>query len=368
MSEPDSRGAAIDRETAGRLAGRRVLVTGAFGFLGGHVSRVLVDSGCTVCGVDIDTSEGRASQLGLTGLRQEIQVETGDVTDAGFLDELFARSNFDHVFNFAASASVIQRAIVDPIRSIESSSMGVLHLLEGLRRSGQEVASVVHVSSDKVYGDSKGLPYSELGTALRGRGIYEVSKIAADLFARAHSDAFGTRVAVARLCNIFGPFDLDAMPYRLVPKSMAAMFGATATAPNVYRRSRNHRRDYLFVDDCCRALILLALRAAESSEFAGRAFNLPGAANLTTAQMCSKAIEAAALVAERNGREDRAAAIRRNGYQIAEEPGQVVEIAVQEASGELLRDTTGFHPERSIELGLAATAQFYWDYYERTMS
>ncbi len=351
----------LDDSVLAPFVGKRVLITGAFGFLGGHVCRHMVAAGASVTALDTDTAPTRPSQLNLVpGLRERVSVCTGDVTDAAPLERCLSDERFDYVFHFAAFASVIQRAAERPVEAIRGSSMGVVHVLDAIRKTGQDITCFVHASSDKVYGGINGSPYCERSTPLLGAGIYEASKIAADVFAHSYGEAFGIPVVVARMCNVFGPFDLDAIRYRLVPKAFAAMFGSPTAAPAVYAHARAHRRDYLFIDDCCSALLLLASRAAGGGD---RAFNLPGRANLTTAAMCAETVEAASAVATRSGDPALGESIRANGYRVVEVPSDAVrEIVAQENGGQRLRAATGFEPRFGIREGLERTAEFYRDY------
>jgi nucleoside-diphosphate-sugar epimerase len=345
------------------FAGRRTLVTGAFGFLGGHLARHLVEAGANVTALDIDTDPARPCQLNLVpGLRERVAVVRTDVTDGPLLDRLLQTTRFDFVFHFATHATIVQRAQAAPLRAIESAAMGIVHLLDALRRNGASETFLLHASSDKVYGDAKGGAYSEATTPLDGHGVYEASKIAADLFARTYASTYGNRLVVVRMCNVFGPYDLDAMSHRLVPRSLASLFDTPRRRPQVYAGSRHHCRDYLHVDDCCRALLTLAGRAAEDDALRGRAFNVAGS-NLGTEEMCAAIVDAAAAVVAREGDTEHAQQLRNEGYDVVGANGAgVVEIARQRCSGDLLREATGFTPMVDVRAGLEATADFYFRY------
>ena len=338
-----------------------VLVTGAFGFVGGHLTRRLVEEGAIVTALDCDTHTSRPCLVNLVPqLRERVIVANGDVTDSAFIDRLLAQVRFDLVFHFASSAAVIQRAHAAPLASVESNAMGVVHLLDALRRGGHRDVTIVHASSDKVYGDAGGEPYSEEHSPLDGEGIYEVGKIAADLFARRLARSCGARVVVSRMCNLFGPCDVDALDYRIVPRTMAALFARPRRRPQVYGHARQHRRDYLYVEDAVRALLLLAARTASDEAMSGHAYNLAGIANLSTEEICLAAIEAAAVVSERRGASALGRAIRKDGFEVTAAPVDAGrEIAVQRCNGERMRMATGFQPAVPMADGLQRTAEFY---------
>lgn len=342
------------------MTATRALVTGAFGFIGGHMVRRLVELGADVVALDADAGPHRRCQLNLAPeLREHATVVEGDVTDAAFLDALLARRTFDVVFHFATSASVVQRAHADPLPAIHSASMGAVHLIEALHRGGQRGALLVHASTDKVYGDAGDEPYREHVTPLSGAGVYEASKVAADVLVRALANSRGRRGVVARLCNVFGPYDLEAGRTRLVPSTMTAALGTPRRRPIVYAHAQQHRRDYLYVDDACRAMLLLAEHAARDASMLGQAFNVCGVANLTSSEMCLSALRAAAAAIEDEAPQT-AAAILADGFDLAATAADAAhEIAEQRCCGEQLRARTGFAPQVDLVQGLRRTADSY---------
>jgi len=345
------------------FTGKRVLISGGFGFLGSHLARHLIAARAEVTVLDIDTMAQRRAQINLTpGLRRQLTVCSGDVMDRVLLADLFGAAQFDYVFNFAAFSSVIERAAMHPTETLAVNSLGGVHLLEAARQAGQHLQCFLHASTDKVYGDHAGEPYVE-GAQLRGRGLYESSKIAAETFALSYSRAYELPVTVVRLCNVFGPFDIDGIGYRIVPRSMAAMFGVPPAAPEVYRDSRHHRRDYIFVDDCCRAIMMLAASGIVRSPNDDPTFNLAGCENLTTSAMCEATIAAAAAVADRAGERAEADRIRADGYRLEGcHDASVPTIAEQRMNGDRLRQATGFRPETTLRDGLEQTAAFYREF------
>src|SRR5262249_26290128 len=145
-------------------------------------------------------------------------------------------------------------------------------------------------------------------TPLQSVGLYDCSKLAADILARAWFSVFDVPTTVLRLCNIIGPWDFN-VGYRLVPKAMQALFGSpTPRPPELYFEALEHQRDYLFIGDCVRAILLLAACPAAR----GQVFNLPGCCHLATPAMCKAIIEAAVQVEERFD-PARAEVMRKNG-------------------------------------------------------
>lgn len=343
-------------------AGRQVLVTGAFGFLGSHVARALVAGGARVTALDIDTRPERISQINSApGLRDAIAVETGSVTDTELVRRVFSRTRFDHVFHFAVFSAAIEHAAAHPTETLLVNSTGIVHLLAAAVETAQPLRSFLHASTDKVYGDLGGAPYSEEADVYRCVGVYEASKLAADLFARSYRRNYGVPIAIARMCNVFGPHDVGGS--RLVPRTMAAIFRDDC-APTVYAGCEHNRRDYLYVDDCCRALLMLAASDLTRLGDTTPVFQVPGTANLTTEDMCLRAIDAAATVAELGGETAFARTVRQRSYctRPPPRPGLPV-IPVQHNPGARLAAHTGFRPEVSLHDGLLRAAAFYRDLY-----
>jgi nucleoside-diphosphate-sugar epimerase len=324
----------------------------------------LVRRGAKVTVLDLCTDPKRESLLNLEGqdLRERIQVVQGDIADAAFVQNLITRGKYRYVFNLAAGATVIERAVAEPVKTVESNTTALVNILEAVRLAPQPPQVVFQASTDKVYGDASGEPYDEDRTPLRSVGLYDCSKLAADILARAWFSVFGVPTVVLRLCNIFGPWDFNA-GYRLVPRAMQAIFGGDQPQPpELYFESLEHERDYLFIDDCVRAILLLATRP----QAYGQAFNLPGCCHLSTPEMCRAIIDAAVEV-EQRFKPARAQVIRKNGVtlKVTGQQVQVITIKVQRSTGEKLRQATEFVPRFTLPQGLARTAEASRDYYHR---
>jgi nucleoside-diphosphate-sugar epimerase len=357
----DARGSARLRNA---FRDQAVLVTGGLGFIGSHLTAELVRRGARVTVLDLSTDPERESLLNLEGgrLREQTRVVEGDIADAAFVRDLVSHGGFRYVFNLAAGATVIERAVADPFKTVESNTTALVNLLEAVRQAPEPPQVVFQASTDKVYGDANGEPYDEDRTPLQSVGLYDCSKLAADILARAWFSVFGVPTVVLRLCNIIGPWDFNA-GYRLVPKAMQALFGgATPQPPELYFEALAHQRDYLFIGDCVRAILLLAA----CPRARGQVFNLPGCCHLSTPEMCRAIIQAAVQVEERFD-PARAEIIRKNGVtlKMANQQPQVITIKVQHSTGEKLRRVTGFVPRITLPEALVRTVQACRDYYRR---
>lgn len=154
---PDSWPGAALRATIAQHAGyfgdKRVLVTGACGFVGGHLARALHMAGADVVALDLDTRPRRGCQLDLTGVRAELEMVRADITDRKAMEELVTGDGFSHIFHLAAGATTVEKAMTDPVGTIMANTMGFVNLAEGARLVPTEKRpTVIYSSTDKVYG------------------------------------------------------------------------------------------------------------------------------------------------------------------------------------------------------------------------
>ncbi len=339
--------------------GARVLVSGGNGFVGGHLCRALHAAGAHVVALDIDFSPARGTQLDLTGLRDEIELVEADVCDRRAMAQLITGGGFSHIFHLAAGASTIERALVDPYGTIVANTMGFVNLAEGARLvCAERRPTVIYASTDKVYGDCATLPYTE-DTELNGVGIYDASKLCADILAKTYFRALGVPTVVLRMCNIFGPYDLNC-DYRLFPKAMRNIF-RDGEAPELYMNSMEHFRDYLFVEDAIRAYFHLA----REPKCQGRVYNLPGARYVSTPDVLRDIVN---LVGEFQTRAAPDSMLARHKWsrsiRVVPSDPKLVTISKQHLDGSRIEAETGFAPLIGFKAGVEATAQFYLWYFK----
>jgi CDP-glucose 4,6-dehydratase len=250
-------------ETTDRsLAGLPILVTGATGVVGGWLVNRLLDLGSEV--VILLRDEPFNAVLFRSGRIGSVTRVRGDLTDGRIVERILVEYDVRLVFHLAAQTQVVT-AHHDPLGTLEANVRGTYLLLDAARRQARPPAVVV-ASSDKAYGASERLPYTE-DHPLAGRGIYDVSKSAADLISTAFAASYGLPIAIARCGNIYGGGDLNWD--RIVPGTIRSLL---AGQPPVLRSDGRPRRDYLYVHDAVSAYLRLA-EALLSGDAAGEAFN-----------------------------------------------------------------------------------------------
>jgi CDP-glucose 4,6-dehydratase len=319
---------------AGSLHGRAVLVTGADGLIGSHLSRRLLERGAEVIVVRRDRPP--VGGLELQGIDRRVHTVAGDICDEGLIARTLAEYEIADVFHLAAQTQV-GVAARSPRSTFETNVRGTWIVLEACR--GQGVESVVVASSDKSYGRHGRLPYTE-DAALAPVYPYDVSKAAADLITRSYWHTFELPVAVTRLANVYGGGDLNRA--RLIPETIGAALHGRAP---VLRSDGSPERDFLYVDDAVTAY--LAIRGAVSAGQPG-ARGEPFNAGSGEARRVSDVVATICRLAGTGVTpEIRGAGVPAN------------EIDRQWLDSAKLAGLTGWRPETSLEDGLRSTIEWY---------
>lgn len=227
-----------------------ILVTGAAGFIGYHLSRRLLEAGEEVVGFDNlndyytpRLKQDRLAQLdGLPGWR----FVTGDLTDATGLAGLVREYGPECVVNLAAQAGV-RWSIEKPSAYVESNLVGFANVLEACRHA--RTPHLVYASSSSVYGANTKTPFSESDPVDRPVSLYAATKKANELMAHSYSHLFGLPCTGLRFFTVYGPWGRPDMAYWKFTESILA-----GTPIEVYGDGLL-RRDFTYVDDIVEALV-----------------------------------------------------------------------------------------------------------------
>lgn len=179
--------------------GKRVLVTGAGGFIGSHLAERLVEAGANARALVHYNALGTWGWLDHSLLRKEMEVVAGDICDRDSV--LQAMQGVETVFHLAALIA-IPYSYHAPASYIRTNVEGTLNVLQGARELGVE--RVVHTSTSEVYGTARYVPIDE-AHPLQGQSPYSASKIGADKLAEAFHLSFDVPVVTVRPFNTFGP-------------------------------------------------------------------------------------------------------------------------------------------------------------------
>jgi CDP-glucose 4,6-dehydratase len=330
VSQPDA--------ADGAWAGRRVLVTGATGLVGGWLVKALLGAGAGVAALVRDPDH--RSELYRSGAIGRVAVVSGDVADMASLERAIDEDGPDTVFHLAAQP-IVQVALRSPLTTFETNVRGTYNLLEVCRRRADLVRRLALASSDKAYGDQGRTPYDE-DSPLVATGPYDVSKACADMIARGYAATYGTPVAIARCGNIYGGGDLNWS--RIVPSTIRSLHRGERP---ILRSDGTAVRDYLYVRDAVSAYMRLA-DAADRDDVRGRAFNFSAERPLSVLDIVGR-------IAELMGRTDLAPTV---------EASARAEIPHQELSAGRARGVLGWAPRYDLEAGLRETIGWYLAFFD----
>ena len=223
---------------------RRLLVAGAAGFIGSNFVRHLRRTRPEVEIVVLDklTYAGNKANLAEFEDQHGYRFVHGDICDIARVDELAAE--VDAIVNFAAETHV-DRSLMDPYEFIETDVRGTAVLCEAARKHAHVVFLLI--STDEVYGEVREGRSKETD-AFRPRSPYSASKAASEHIAMACAESFGLPLLVTRSSNNYGPYQY---PEKLIP---VLITNAIDGLPLPLYKDGSAVRDYLFIDDDCRAI------------------------------------------------------------------------------------------------------------------
>ena len=325
------------------LAGQRVLVTGAAGFIGMHVAAALCDARADVTGVDnldpyydVTLKQARIATL---AARPGFEFRHADLADARACEALFASRPFTSVVHLAAQPGV-RYSLVNPDAYVRNNLVAFGHVLEGCRHAG--VRHLVYASSSSVYGASHVLPFSEDQQVDHPVSLYAATKKANELMGHSYSHLFRMPATGLRFFTVYGPWGRPDQAPMLFTRAILA-----GRPIDVFNEGRM-RRDFTYVDDIVEGVVRVLARPPPADR--------DGAPHAIYNIGHHDAVELEAFIAllERLlGRR----AIRNP------RPMQPGDVPVTYASIDRLRQATGFVPKTSLADGLARFVAWYREYH-----
>ncbi|MHA1734474.1 MAG: SDR family oxidoreductase [Promethearchaeota archaeon] len=309
------------------FSGKRVVVTGAAGFIGSNLVDELLALGAEVTGVD-NFYNGRRENLARALEHPRFTLLRGDVRDLDFLLDAFREA--DVVYHEAAFTSVPQSVLM-PNLCNEVNVTGVVNVLNACRRD--DVDRLVFASSSSIYGDTPTLPKHE-GMFCDPISPYGVSKLAGERYLVAYNRVYGLKTTALRYFNVFGPRQKDS-PYSGV---IAIFMGAAARGdPLVIFGDGTQTRDFTYVGDVVQANLLAATHAAAP----GKVYNACAGGRISVNELAGLVVEVVGKEVPVEHREPRAGDILHSF-------GDISKIGAE----------LGFQPKYTVKSGIEAYHEY----------
>jgi len=259
----------------------RVFVTGGAGFIGSHFVRSVIENkypffaDAQVTVFDKLTYAGNLANLEPIAENPRYRFVRGDICSASDLDA--ALPGHDIILNFAAESHV-DRSIGAASDFVTTNVLGAQQVFEAALR--HEVGKVVHVSTDEVYGSISDGSWTE-DHVLEPNSPYSAAKAGSDLIARAYATTYGLDLSVTRCSNNYGPYHF---PEKVIPLFVTNLLDGLPVP--LYGQGDNVR-DWLYVDDHCHGLALVAEHGQR-----GEIYNIGGGRELSNRELTERLLEA----------------------------------------------------------------------------
>jgi dTDP-glucose 4,6-dehydratase len=310
--------------------GKKVLVTGAGGFIGSHLTEALAIAGATTTAMVRYNSGSLIGNLAFSDadVRKEIRIVSGTIEDSDFVFNVV--KGHDIVFHLAALIA-IPYSYEAPRTYVRTNVEGTLNVLEAARR--HNVGRVVHTSTSEVYGTALRTPIDE-GHPLQGQSPYSASKIGADKLAESYYCSFATPVATLRPFNTFGP---RQSARAFIPTIISQALGRD----QIRLGSLAPERDMTFVSDTVAGF----MAAATAASVEGKTINLGTGASYSVGSFAKRILELMSIEKPIVQEEER----------LRPPLSEVMKLISDNSRA---RDIMGWSPAISLDEGLGQTIEF----------
>jgi UDP-glucuronate 4-epimerase len=333
---------------------KKILVTGAAGFIGYHTCVKLLASGLEVVGIDnlndyyeVSLKEARLARL--QGVRNFSFIRL-DLADRGGMEELFLSQKFDTVIHLAAQAGV-RYSIQNPHAYIDSNLVGFINILEGCRH--HQVQHLTYASSSSVYGANTTLPFSIHDNVDHPLSLYAATKKANELMAHTYSNLYGLPTTGLRFFTVYGPWGRPDMALFLFTDAIIK-----GRPIDVFNHGRM-QRDFTYIDDIVEGVVRVAARPAQANPHWSGATPDPGSSfapwrvyNIGN----HSPVELLHFIRTIEGKLGRKAELNLLPLQPGDVPSTCADVA------DLMRDVD-FKPATPIEVGISHFIDWYREYY-----
>lgn len=324
---------------------KKVLITGAAGFIGFHLAKRLLSLGASVCGIDnlndyYDVSLKEA-RLAILEKEPAFTFVRGDLADEAAVTKIFEDFRLDIVVNLAAQAGV-RYSIDNPRSYIQSNIVGFFNILEACRH--YPVEHLLYASSSSVYGNQEKTPFATTDNVDHPISLYAATKKSDELMAYTYSHLYGIPATGLRFFTVYGPWGRPDMAYFKFTNKIVR-----GEPIQIYNHG-DMLRDFTYVDDIVRGVENMLCNPPKVNEFGDR-YKVYNIGN----NKPEKLMDFIETLEKAIGRE------AKKEY-LPMQPGDVYQTYADVT--DLIRDFD-FKPSTSIAEGLGRFAEWYKDYYKK---
>lgn len=237
---------------------KKILVTGADGFIGSHLTEILASQGHKVKALSMYNSFNYWGWLENIELTENIEVVSGDIRDLHFCREI--TKGVDLIYHLAALIG-IPYSYQAPESYVDTNIKGTVNICQAA--NDNKISRIIHTSTSEVYGTAQYVPIDEKHP-LQAQSPYSASKIAADAMAMSYFNAFGLPVTIARPFNTYGP---RQSARAIIPTIISQLSSGNE---EVQLGDLTPTRDFTYVEDTCRGFLALT----DSDETVGETINI----------------------------------------------------------------------------------------------
>jgi len=333
---------------------RKILVTGAAGFIGADVCIRLLERGDQVVGLDnlndyydVSLKEARLSRF---AEHEHFRFVKMDLSDRQGMESLFAEEQFDQVVNLAAQAGV-RYSLQNPQAYMDSNIVGFINVLEGCRQ--QHIKHLVYASSSSVYGANETVPFSVHDNVDHPFSLYAASKKANELMAHSYSHLYALPTTGLRFFTVYGPWGRPDMAPILFTRAILA-----GEAIRVFNHG-NMQRDFTYIDDIVEGVLrVLDQPATANPDWSGkrpdpasskapwRIYNIGNSSPVELMKFIEAIESELGMEAEKNFM-----------------PMQPGDVPVTSADVQALMDDVGFRPDTPLKEGVRRFVGWYREHY-----
>jgi len=333
----------------------KILVTGAAGFIGFHLSIYLLKRGDDVVGLDNLNDyydvKLKTDRLDILRNHQNFVFIKADLSDRAAVEKAFAEHRFDRVINLAAQAGV-RYSIENPRAYIDANIAGFMNILEACRHN--RVEHLVYASSSSVYGSNTRMPFSVHHNVDHPVSLYAATKKANELMAHTYSHLYGLPVTGLRFFTVYGPWGRPDMALFMFTKAIIE------GQPIKVFNNGKMQRDFTYIDDIVEGVVRVCDRVATPDENWNG--DVPDPASSRSPYRLynignHKPVELLKFIEIIEKKVGKKAVMEMLPMQPGDVPATCADVE------DLMRDT-GFAPNTSLEIGVSRFIDWYRGYYK----